>query len=321
MKWYPVGISYPFGHPMVKLAAYPESIFKAPFLTFGIRDYEKEFGKPQIKIMHIDEYKTYLQEQVIVPPTGFIFHPSKSGSTLVGQMLAELDNCRVVSEPSIPNIFYQESMINRNQRFDKEELKLLILGLFIKDEQLIQHTFIKFSSWMIDLLPIIQEIFPNTPWLYVYRNPIEIMVSAINKPSELSALNKRKPKALIRQINKTEDEIRELSEECFSAKLIAYNFKLIIQEYSNPNGKIVEYSEIKTRFDAILKHFKIKTSVEEWKRIQERSQYYSKSSRSIVFKSDVGQKLKEVTSTIKLVVEQEKLDKLYSQLVQKDSNT
>jgi hypothetical protein len=40
-----------------------------------------------------------------------------------------------------------------------------------------RHLFIKFDSWHLLELPLIREAFPDVPWIFLYRDPVEIMVS------------------------------------------------------------------------------------------------------------------------------------------------
>ncbi len=40
-----------------------------------------------------------------------------------------------------------------------------------------RQVFIKFDSWHVLELPLILEAFPDVPWIFLYRDPVEIMVS------------------------------------------------------------------------------------------------------------------------------------------------
>ncbi|MEM1171563.1 MAG: sulfotransferase [Cyanobacteria bacterium P01_H01_bin.35] len=42
-----------------------------------------------------------------------------------------------------------------------------------------KNYFIKFSSEHILQLPLIKKAFPNTPWIFIYRDPIEVVVSIL----------------------------------------------------------------------------------------------------------------------------------------------
>ena len=41
---------------------------------------------------------------------------------------------------------------------------------------------IKLDAWNIGELPLLRECFPDTPWLFLYRDPLEIAVSHLRRP-------------------------------------------------------------------------------------------------------------------------------------------
>lgn len=317
MKWYPIKVAYPFGMTMVELEKYPEYVFDYPFLVEGVHDFKKKTEKFEKMIMPLEEYRTYLSKQEISSPKGFIFHPSRSGSTLICQMLNEIEDCRVISEPTVPLIFYKEAMINRKGDFDKNELKTLILGLLVQNEKKYNHGIIKFTSWAIDLLPTIVEIFPNTPWVYVYRNPIEIFTSALNKPSRVPMMNKTEPNVLVNQIEGSIREIEAYDKETFLSKLTRYNFEMALTQSSKLDNRslLINYIDIKKHFYKILSHFNIEIGSIGWEKIMERSKYYSKSNQLQKFESDVKRKQAKVTPQIKKAINAELLIEFYQQLI------
>jgi hypothetical protein len=44
------------------------------------------------------------------------------------------------------------------------------------------QVFIKLDAWHIHELPLLRRAFPETPWVFLYRNPVEVMVSALKSP-------------------------------------------------------------------------------------------------------------------------------------------
>lgn len=115
-----------------------------------------------------------IERQPGVPPTGFIFHLSRCGSTLISRMLAALPQNVVLSEPPpIDNLL-------RAHLADEQRLTFLrglvnALGQPRRGDE--RHFFIKFDSWSVVDLPLIARAFPDVPWLFVYREPVEVMVS------------------------------------------------------------------------------------------------------------------------------------------------
>jgi len=114
-----------------------------------------------------------------LPPTGFIFHSSRCGSTLISQMLAALPENVVISEASpidgILRSHLRDSAIMEEQRILWLRGMLNALGQRRHAEE--KSLFVKFDSWHAVLLPLIQRAFPSVPWIFVYREPLEVLMS------------------------------------------------------------------------------------------------------------------------------------------------
>jgi len=110
-----------------------------------------------------------------IQPTAFIFHISRCGSTLLTQLLASLPQCIVMSEPPVLDAFLRH--VEPSQTGCESILQGLInaLGQQRFDDE--QKLFIKLDSWHLCHLPLIRRAFPNTPCLFLYRQPNEVLNS------------------------------------------------------------------------------------------------------------------------------------------------
>ena len=52
-----------------------------------------------------------------------------------------------------------------------------------------QRCFIKLEAWHILALPAFRAAFPDTPWLFLYRDPVEVIVSHLGQPAPLAPAN------------------------------------------------------------------------------------------------------------------------------------
>lgn len=112
-----------------------------------------------------------------VPPTAFIFHVSRCGSTLLTQLLASLDRCIVMSEPPVIDSFLRFHHAQPESSGGAHALRKLIAALGQRRQPEEQNFFVKLDSWHIHSLPLIRKAFPDTPCLFLYRQPAEVLRS------------------------------------------------------------------------------------------------------------------------------------------------
>ncbi|KNH45859.1 sulfotransferase family protein [Pseudomonas sp. JV414] len=112
-------------------------------------------------------------------PSAFIFHASRCGSTLISQMLAQLDNHIVISEPPPLDALLRSDLPAVERR---TAIKGLLSAYGQRRLGVEQRLVIKLDAWNIGELPFLRECFPETPWLFVYRDPLEIAVSHLRRP-------------------------------------------------------------------------------------------------------------------------------------------
>jgi hypothetical protein len=112
-------------------------------------------------------------------PGAFIFHASRCGSTLISQMLAQLDDHIVISEPP-PLDRLLRGALPQAERY--MALKGLLSAYGQRRRGVERQLVIKLDAWNIGELTLLRDCFPDTPWLFVYRDPLEIAVSHLRRP-------------------------------------------------------------------------------------------------------------------------------------------
>ncbi|HEY0380808.1 MAG TPA: hypothetical protein VGC72_01175 [Candidatus Elarobacter sp.] len=124
-----------------------------------------------------------------IPPSGFIFHMSRCGSTLIAQMLAGLPSAVVLSEPQPLDALIR---LRRGAPNLPEETLLRwfrgMVSALGRPRRGEQRLFVKFHAWHVLELPFIARAFPGVPWLFVFREPRAVLRSqARNAGPELLA--------------------------------------------------------------------------------------------------------------------------------------
>lgn len=116
----------------------------------------------------------------LVPPTGFIHHVGRCGSTLLTRVLARSRRHLVFGEANPHNQIWNFLGSPWPPPPTPDALHLYRqLVLVMNRRRLPGYTacFIKFSSWNVGAWQFIRAAFPGTPELFIYRDPLAVLVS------------------------------------------------------------------------------------------------------------------------------------------------
>jgi hypothetical protein len=116
-------------------------------------------------------------------PTAFIFHTGRCGSTLVAQLLATDPANRVVSEPAPLDAVLRAPL--RRAVAPERHLDWIrtVVGALGQPSPGERRLFVKLDSWSIAGAVELDAAFPGVPWLFVVRDPVEVLVSQLRSPS------------------------------------------------------------------------------------------------------------------------------------------
>lgn len=118
-------------------------------------------------------------------PTAIVFHVSRCGSTLVAQMLAALPQHTVLAEPPLVDEVLRLHL-HRPATTDGEKIALVrgaIAALARPHAAGCRRLFVKLDSWHIFTVPLMRRAFPTTPFVFLHRHPVEVLVSLMRRPS------------------------------------------------------------------------------------------------------------------------------------------
>lgn len=206
-------------------------------------------------------------------PTGFVFHISRCGSTLVSNMLSVPASSLVLSEPFClgTSLILSETSLPVARQIEIFRALLGLLGRARTADQ--KHVFVKFTSWNVMYLKFIKQIYPDVPWIFLYRQPLEVAVSNIEDQLSWTMANNH-PRLAERQLGVP--DMSKLSIEEFYARSIAKYGDSALDGFDS-NGMLVEYREVTESFiPRLLSHFKIEATEEEIQRMRGCFQFYSK---------------------------------------------
>jgi hypothetical protein len=111
-------------------------------------------------------------------PAGLVFHVARCGSTLISQLLKQLDGLVVYSEP-LP----VTEILLPPHTWSRVELVGALRSLAAAFADHAQKAYVfKFTSWNTLFCDILAEAFPRSPWVLSLRDPVEVAVSLLERP-------------------------------------------------------------------------------------------------------------------------------------------
>ena len=114
------------------------------------------------------------ENSIDIEPTGFIFHLSRCGSTLISGCLSELVSTCVFSEsPLLTELLLDNNLSLAQQKLLIRAFNNLQAAAFPNRPKLI----IKWNAWDIFRWEMIHELYPNVPAILLVRDPVEILAS------------------------------------------------------------------------------------------------------------------------------------------------
>ena len=189
-------------------------------------------------------------------PDGLIFHMSRCGSTLVSQMLAAMPGGIVVSEA--PPLDAVVQMVHSHPEAPLDQRVALLRGMAAalgRDRfGNRRHYVIKTDSWHSLALPLFRAAFPDTPWVFLFRDPTEVMVSQMRvRGSQTVPGTELDPVFAI-------PDPTSLSAEDYIARVLNRVTQAAVDHAEIGGGLFVDYADLPDAVEQrILPHFGIGT--------------------------------------------------------------
>ena len=227
-----------------------------------------------------------------VSPTGFIFHSSRCGSTLVANACRAVSNAIVLSEANAIDKLIARFITDADNPVKESLYSVFLRGVVHALAQRRtgneEHLFIKFACCSFAQFERIKRIWPYVPWLFLYRDPVETIVSNMRDVPPWLIDNDR------RVLSSIIGDAGEMPLEEVCARTIgslysnAYNL-------ANGNSMLLNYKQLSVPVIAsVLRFFKVDVSAEELETITRTSGVYSKEvsgTRAFVADTDMKQEL------------------------------
>lgn len=184
-----------------------------------------------------------------IAPTAFVFHTSRCGSTLLAQMLARLDSHIVLSEPPPLDVllrahYAQPALAARQTAWISGLLSAYGQRRGSGERALV----VKLDAWNLAELPLLRRCYPRTPWLFLYRDPLEVAVSHLTAPGRHMAPGLIGASPLVA----TAEEAQGWSRAEFVARTVGRLLATGLEHCRRHGGVAVNYDELPAAVGARL---------------------------------------------------------------------
>jgi ribosomal protein S18 acetylase RimI-like enzyme len=257
--WLPIGLYDREGRPTLDWCRRGHQRFTEPFFSDTV---ERLVADPSTALLRpqtpIDTLGALARRSPGVPVRGFIFHMSRCGSTLVSQMLAARPEHVVVSEAGPIDAVLQAGVrwsVDDDVRIGWLRDLVSVLGRPTADRS--EAMFVKFDAWHVFALPLIRRAFPEVPWVFVFRDPLEVLVSHRRQPgSQMLAGCRTMDPGLL---GLTLPEAVVLGRDEYGARVLAGIGRAALAA-APQGGLLVDHADLPGAFDRILDHFAVDPS-------------------------------------------------------------
>jgi hypothetical protein len=293
--WLPVDAVVVDGRPGLWWMEMPNVILTEPFFEQTVERAKTENNHREL----FTEFDVLLQLEKLldsVPPTGFIFHSSRCGSTMIANACKAITNSIVLSEANPVEKLVARFITDATDKVKESLYSVFLRGVVHALGQrrtgTEQYLFVKFSCCSFAQIDRIRRIWPSVPWVFLYRDPIETIVSNITDVPPWLMDNDRRVLASITGVSPEQVAKMQLEELC--ARTIG-SFYSLAHRLANGGGLLLNYNELSVPvISRVLRFFNVSPSAEEMETISRGMRIYSKElsgTRTFVADADAKQKL------------------------------
>jgi len=308
--WLPAQVSLADGRPVIDWVRLGEARLTDAFYETTMR---WAINQPFNNLFRfrtlLEDVSRWADDLPSAAPAGFIFHMSRCGSTLAAQMLARSPANIVVSEAA--PIDGAAQLAHADPAFAGQRGVTLLCDMVRVFGQVrepaARRLFVKLDCWHTLVLPLFRLAFPDTPWVFLYREPIEVMVSQMRQRGSQMVPQFVPPSFY------GVDLPDGVPTEDYCAQVLAATCQGALDGYGLGGGLLVNYRELpEAMFTKILPHFGVTPTVEE-QELMARAIEFDAKAPGFAFQPDSAAKRAEAKPAIAEICER-RLGDVYRRL-------
>ncbi len=241
-EWIPIRVFWREGRAWIDWCHFGRGRLSEPFFRGSVNAaLQLPFNQAFRRETPIEALAEWRDASPGLEPTAFLYHASRCGSTLVSQMLAALGTHIVVSEPPmVDTILATRRMSPPVPEATRVEWLRGMVSALGQPRNAESRFFVKLDAWSIFDLAVLRKAFPRTPWIYLYRDPLEIVVSQLRERGAYLVQGMAGPTV---DLYSPEEALAMPAEE-FIVRVLGRMLEAAASGCASEDGHLVHYGEL-----------------------------------------------------------------------------
>jgi hypothetical protein len=286
-RWTPIRIDLSGAAPLIDWADLSEERFIEPFFDQTAARWASSPGAAPLVRTGLDALIA-LDNEPSLEPAGMIFHLSRCGSTLVSQLLGTLPGAVILAEPSPLNALLGPNPDRVDEATLVQLVRLLVRALGRCRHGDERHLVLKCTSWNIRRRAVLAAAFPETPWIWVQREPTHVLASVLATPPGWLGLGMTPPWSA-RLFGLDPGPVPARARIEFAARALG---AMLEAAATDPAGRLsIDYADLpRAVWQRVAPHFGLTADGEAIDRMIAKSRFYSKDPSPRVFDGDASKR-------------------------------
>ncbi len=284
-RWTPVRLDFSGPAPAVYWADLSAERFVEPFFDQTVTRWASgPTARPLVRT-GLDALVA-LDSEPSLEPAGTIFHLSRCGSTLVSRLLGTLTDVVVLAEPGPLNSVLGLDRVDEATLIRVVRLLVRALGRCHHGDE--RRLVLKCTSWNIRRRAVLAAAFPDTPWVWVQRDPVQVLASLLADPPGWLGLQTDSSRAAPR-FGLDPTTIPAMPRSEFAARALG---AMLEAAAADPARRLcVDHADLPDAvWQRVAPHFGLETDAAAIARMIDESRFYSKDPASRVFAGDAAER-------------------------------
>jgi len=272
-RWTPIRVDLTGAAPVIDWADLSEERFAEPFFDQTVARWASgPRARPLVRTGL--EALVALDNEPSLDPAGMVFHMSRCGSTLVSRLLSTLPGALVIAEPSPLNAVVGLEPGRLSDATLVQIVRWVMRALGRRRHGDERHLILKCTSWNIRRRALLAEAFPDTPWVWVQRDPADVLASLMATPPGWLGLKATKP-GIARFFGLEPAAVTANTRVEFGARALG---AMLEAAATDPAGRLsIDYADLPGAvWQRVAPHFGLDVDGAAIERMVEESRFYSK---------------------------------------------